>query len=91
VDGLDAGADDYLPKPFAVRELVARMRSLGRRGPALRVTTFRVGAAVLDFDRRSARVDRTEVPFTGREWDVLRVPADAAGRVVPFDDILERA
>ena len=91
VDGLDAGGDDYLPKPFAVRELVARVRALGRRGPALRASAFRAGPAVLDFDRRRAHVDRTEVPFTAREWDVLRVLAEASGRIVPFDDILERA
>lgn len=91
VDGLDAGADDYLPKPFAVRELVARVRALGRRGPSLRVSAFRTGAVAFDFARRSAKVGKVEIPFTAREWEVLRVLAEGGGRIVPFDEILERA
>lgn len=91
VDGLEAGGDDYLPKPFAVRELLARVRALGRRGPALRRREARFGQTVFDFDARRAMVDGVEVPFTPREWAVLRVLADARGNIVPFDDILERA
>lgn len=91
VDGLEAGGDDYLPKPFAIRELLARVRALGRRGPALRARTLVVGPARFDFDRRRATVGGDEIPFTAREWDVLRVLADASGRVVSFDDILELA
>lgn len=91
VDGLEAGGDDYLPKPFALRELLARVKALGRRGPSLRQRYFRAGTTTLDFDTRHAAVGGTEIPFTAREWDVLRVLADAGGRVVSFDDILERA
>ncbi|WAS90581.1 response regulator transcription factor [Nannocystis punicea] len=91
VDGLDAGADDYLPKPFALRELVARLHALGRRGPSLRPTVLRAGAVQLDFTARKAFVSGREVPVTAREWDVLRVLADARGRVVSFDDILARS
>lgn len=91
VDGLEAGGDDYLPKPFAVRELVARVKALGRRGPALHKLTWRLRDVVLDFDGRRASVAGIEVPVTAREWDVLRVLAEADGRMVPFDDILERA
>ncbi|MDC0716211.1 response regulator transcription factor [Nannocystis bainbridge] len=91
VDGLDAGGDDYLPKPFAVRELLARIRALGRRGPSLRPSVLRAGEVLLDFTARKAFVAGREVPVTAREWDVLRVLADARGRVVSFDDILERS
>ncbi|MDC0669439.1 response regulator transcription factor [Nannocystis radixulma] len=91
VDGLDAGGDDYLAKPFAVRELLARIRALGRRGPSLRPTLVQVGAVRLDFTARKAFVAEREVPVTAREWDVLRVLADAHGRVVSFDDILDRS
>ncbi len=91
VDGLDAGGDDYLAKPFAVRELLARIRALGRRGPSLRPTRVRAGEVALDFAARRAFVGEREVPVTSREWAVLAVLADTRGRVVSFDDILERA
>lgn len=91
VEGLDAGGDDYLAKPFALSELLARVRALGRRGPALRSRQIRVGALDLDFHARRATAHGRELPITNREWDVLRVLADAGGRVVPFDDMLDRA
>lgn len=91
VEGLDVGGDDYLPKPFAVRELVARVRALGRRGLHTAPRTVSAGPATLCFDTRRALVSDREVPVTAREWDVLHVLADAQGRVVAFDDILERA
>jgi DNA-binding response OmpR family regulator len=91
VDGLEAGGDDYLRKPFAVKELVARVRALGRRGASLRDEVVRVGEVVLDFAARRATRAGAEVPITAREWELLRVLADARGRVVSFDDVLERA
>ncbi|MFO0746104.1 MAG: response regulator transcription factor [Myxococcota bacterium] len=91
VDGLEAGGDDYLAKPFAVIELVARVRALGRRGAGPRARVLRVGAAAIDFDARRVTVAEREVPVTAREWDVLRVLAQADGKVVAFDDILASA
>lgn len=91
VDGLDAGGDDYLAKPFAVRELLARIRALGRRGPSLRPAMVHAGDVHLDFAARKAFVAAREVPVTSREWEVLGVLADARGQIVNFDDMLERA
>jgi DNA-binding response OmpR family regulator len=71
VTGLDAGADDYLVKPFAVAELLARLRVLLRRGPAERETVLR--AADLEMDLLQRRVLRagTELSLTQREFEVL--------------------
>jgi DNA-binding response OmpR family regulator len=91
VEGLEAGGDDYLPKPFAMRELLARVRALGRRGPALRPATVRAGDVRLDFTRRRAHLGDDEIPITAREWEVLDVLASASGRPVSFDEILDRA
>jgi len=90
IDGLDAGGDDYLAKPFAIRELLARVRALGRRGPSMALRTLTVGALSLDLDARRATTAGREVPVTGREWEILRALADAKGRVVAFDALLER-
>ncbi len=90
LDGFDAGGDDYLPKPFALRELVVRVRALGRRGSGVRSSRLDLGALSLDFDARRATAAAREVPVTQREWDILRTLADAQGRVVAFHVILER-
>lgn len=90
VEGLDAGGDDYLAKPFALRELLARVRALGRRGPALHPRQLQLGTLLLDFNSRRATAHGRELPITNREWQVLRVLADASGQVVPFDSVLDR-
>ena len=89
VAGLDAGADDFLAKPFAVAELRARIRALGRRGPLERRNELTRGNVHLDFAGRRARVDGKEVPLTAREWSIVELLESRAGRVVPRDDILD--
>lgn len=91
VEGLEAGGDDYLRKPFALKELLARVRALGRRGPGIKADRWRLGPIAIDFAARRAEVAGHEVPVTAREWELLRVLADARGRVVPFEEVLERA
>ncbi len=90
VEGLDAGADDYLGKPFAMAELRARVAALLRRGVrAARTGVFRQGAVEVDFARRQAWVSGREIAITRRELEVLDALADAGGRAVARDDLLE--
>ncbi len=90
VDGLDRGADDYLPKPFAFAELVARIRALLRRvQPALPPLLSR-GDLLLDPARRSARRAGRILDLGPKEFGVLEVLLAAQGRVVPAEELLER-
>ena len=91
VAGLGLGADDYLGKPFAYAELLARVQALGRRaGPPLPPVLERQGI-VLDTGRRQAFRDGTFLPLARKEYAVLEVLMRAQGAVVSTTDLLERA
>ncbi len=89
VSGLDAGADDYLGKPFATAELLARVRALGRRGPRWTESVRRFGGIAVDRDRRVVTSGVEALAFTPREFDIVAHLAWAEGRVVTRDDLLE--
>jgi DNA-binding response OmpR family regulator len=90
VDGLSLGADDYLPKPFAFAELVARIRALLRR-PAPRLPPVLVsGDIALDASRRQASRAGRALDLGPKEFGVLELLLSAQGRVVPAEEILER-
>ena len=89
VAGLDAGGDDYLGKPFAVAELLARVRALGRRGPRFAEARRTFGDVVIDRDRRVVTRAGAAVPLTPRELDLVALLAWRDGRVVPRAEILE--
>lgn len=87
---LDAGADDYLTKPFAVAELRARVRALSRRTRSVPLARLPSQGVELDFARRRALASGKQVPVTGREWEILSLLHAEAGRVVPRSVLLER-
>jgi two-component system, OmpR family, response regulator len=82
VAGLDAGADDYLVKPFALQELLARLRALLRRMPELLPTTIEVGDLVLDTRGQTAARAGHAIPLTTKEYAMLEYLARHAGAVV---------
>ncbi|MDT0345328.1 response regulator transcription factor [Streptomyces litchfieldiae] len=90
VDGLGLGADDYLPKPFAFAELVARIRALIRRAqPAIPPVLSR-GGVVLDPARRAASRGGRPLDLGPKEFGVLELLLAAGGRVVSTEELLER-
>ena len=86
---LDAGADDYMMKPFAMAELRARVRALGRRTPRVRAFVLSRGDVHLDFSARRATVAGAPAPITAREWAILDVLAARPGAVVSRTALLD--
>jgi two-component system response regulator VanR len=90
VDGLTLGADDYLPKPFEWKELVARIRALGRRAGRARPALLRRGDLELDPARRSVTRAGAELDLTPKEFGVLEALMSADGAAVSAEDLLQR-
>ena len=88
VIGLDAGADDYLAKPFAIEELLARLRALSRRAGEA-PSTLEAGSLRLDVDTREVSVDGRRLDLTAREFDLLAFLMEAPGRVFTREQIYE--
>jgi two-component system, OmpR family, response regulator len=87
VRGLDAGADDYLVKPFAFAELVARLRAILRRAPAERPAVLTVNDLVLDPATRTVTRQGRSIPLSTREWALLEFLVRHRGSVVDRSDI----
>jgi DNA-binding response OmpR family regulator len=87
VAGLDAGADDYLVKPFSFAELLARLRALSRRSSTLVATTITIGDLVLDTRSHMLTKRGIEIPLTNKEYTLLEHLARNAGAVVSRMDI----
>jgi DNA-binding response OmpR family regulator len=96
IRGLNLGADDYVTKPFSIRELMARVKAIFRRGDALgRKDTLpssepiRAGGLVIDGEKREVLVDGKKVDLTAKEYDLLEQLARHPGRVYPRAQLLE--
>lgn len=88
VVGLELGADDYVVKPFSVRELSARIRAVSRRRRV--ESSLEAGRARIDRSRRRAEFDGVPLDLTAKEFDLLAVLAEEPGRVVPRQELLSR-
>jgi DNA-binding response OmpR family regulator len=88
VDGLELGADDYLPKPFAFAELIARVRALSRRAPSAPPVLRRADLAVDRARHRASRGSRA-LPLTRKEFGILEMLLAAGGAVVSAEELLE--
>jgi two-component system, OmpR family, response regulator len=91
IGGLDAGADDYLTKPFAFAELLARLRALARRGTPERPTVIAVGDLALDPATHRVRRGDTEIPLSPKELALLETFMRRPGRVLSRFELLEHA
>ena len=88
--GLELGADDYLPKPFEPRELLARLKALLRRAqPQSGDEVLRFGRLEIDLGERVARLDGKPCDLTGHQFDLLVVLAQSPGRVLSRDQIMD--
>jgi DNA-binding response OmpR family regulator len=89
VAGLDAGADDYMVKPFRLPEVLARVRALIRRSHAVATATLQWGPLVLDLTRREARLGGAPIALPAREWALMETLLMAAPAVVTKDRLVQ--
>jgi len=90
VHGLNAGADDYLPKPFVIAELVARVRALARRGGEPKSVVLRLANLSLDTVTRELRRGETKIELTAREYRLLEYLLRGTGRICGRMSIIEK-
>ncbi len=90
VVGLELGADDYLPKPFEPRELLARLRAILRRPPmASANSVLQFGRLAIDLDGRTVRLDEHDCTLTSYQFDLLAAMANRAGRVLSREQLMD--
>lgn len=91
LSGFDLGADDYLPKPFEVPELIARVKALAKRTAPERGEVYRCGDVRLDTFRRTVERAGAQVSLSPKEFAILEVLMRAGGGVISAEELLEEA
>jgi two-component system, OmpR family, response regulator len=89
VEGINIGADDYMPKPFQFEELLARIHAVLRRAQNSGAALERIGDMLVDRQRRTVTRDGVSVSLTPLEFQLLRVFADSAGQVIKTADLID--
>lgn len=90
VEGLEAGADDYLPKPFATKELIARVRALGRRSENYSDSVKEAGNLVLDSNKYEMKVGDKSVNLTNKEFQLMELFINHPGHVFSSEHLMEK-
>lgn len=88
--GFELGADDYVLKPFASRDLILRVKSLLKRAYPQEQAVLALSSATIDFERAVIHKDGKDLPLTAKEYAILRVLADNLNRIVTFDSLMAR-
>lgn len=91
LSGFELGADDYLPKPFELPELIARVTALARRSSPQRNSVLVCGDVRVDINRKRVMRGKTEIHLSPKEFAVLRVLMEAGGAVISAEELLEEA
>jgi Response regulators consisting of a CheY-like receiver domain and a winged-helix DNA-binding domain len=93
IEGLNAGADEYLTKPCSPRELTARVNALFRRFDTLEATIYKSedGLLTIDYEKRVVKINENEISLTPNEFDILYIIAKNKGRVITREQLIEQA